>query len=467
MPLELRPYQHDAVLAIRTAFIKGDRRVLYVLPTGGGKSLIFSYVAASTAARAKRVVILGHRQEIVDQISRSLDDMGVSHGMIAAGRTPSVSSTVQIAMVQTLQRRIGKYPPPDLLVVDEAHHSVAGGYKAITEAWPSAFVLGVTATPERLDGRGLIDCYQSLIVGPSIADLTAAKYLAPAVVYAPASPLDLSGVRTVMGDYEERGLSEVMSDRKIVGDAVEHYRTHAAGLPAVAFCVSIAHSEQVAAEFRAAGIRAQHVDGNTERDERRRFIATLGNGGLDVLTNCSLISEGVDVPTLGAAILLRPTKSLAMHLQSVGRALRPAPGKSRAIILDHADNTRRHGLPSADRDWTLEGRKRKPRAAGDEGPAIKQCPACYAMCDRAERACPACGEPFVVAPREIVTEAGQLVEYTESLPQGSESWLVSAPLRECLAWAHKADYEARVHQIAKARGYERGWAFHQIQRRRA
>ena len=201
-----------------------------------------------------------------------------------------------------------------------------------------------------------------MVIGPGVAELTRLGFLAPALVYAPELGPDISGVRTIAGDYDRGALARVMADRKIVGDAVEHYGRLAPGKPAIAFCCSIEHSQLVAARFQRGGWRAAHVDGDTPADERRERIAALGSGGIDVLTNCSLFGEGVDVPALGAAILLRPTKSLALHLQMVGRPLRPAEGKDHAIILDHAGNSFRHGLPSDERGWSLASKQRRKGA---------------------------------------------------------------------------------------------------------
>ncbi|UHC14450.1 hypothetical protein LRS73_18045 [Methylobacterium currus] len=238
-------------------------------------------------------------------------------------------------------------------------------------------MLGVTATPERSDGRGLAEIFDEMVIGPSVADLIALKHLVRPIVYAPSTRSALSSVETRMGDYDRAQLAEVMSSAALVGDVVAHYRRLAAGLPAVAFYMNRAHSELVAERFRAAAISAAHVDGNTPRDDRRAMLAALGTGGLQVLTNCGLVSEGVDVPVIGAAILLWPTKSLALYLQLVGRALRPSPGKDRSVILDHAGNSLGHGLPEAARDWSLEAKPRRAHTAVPEAAGrLRRCPAC-------------------------------------------------------------------------------------------
>ncbi len=200
------------------------------------------------------------------------------------------------------------------------------------------------------------------------------------------------------GDYAADELAEAMSDKALVGNAIEHYGRLCRGVPAVAFCVGIGHSRAVAERFNAAGFRAAHVDGETDKEERRRLIAALGTGDLDVLTNAGLISEGVDVPAIGAAILLRPTQSLGLYLQQVGRALRPAPGKTEAIILDHAGNSLAHGLPDEAREWSLDDKPRRQREGRPAKPRC--CPACRVMNRPGASTCKGCGSPLRPEPEE-------------------------------------------------------------------
>lgn len=457
----LRPYQAEAVERLRDAYRAGARAPLLVLPTGGGKTIVFSHVATETARRGKRVLILAHRRELIRQASAKLTAAGVAHGIVAPGHTPT-RDAVQVASVQTLQRRLRdpRYAAPDLIVIDEAHHAVAGQWAEIVAAYPDARLLGVTATPARLDGRGLGrevgGCFDAMVLGPSIADLMAEGFLSPARVFAPAEAPDLSGVRTRGGDYEATALASAMAAPQIVGNAVEHYARHAAGQPAIAFSPSVAHAEATAEAFRAAGWRAVAASGSTATAERDAAIAGLGDGRVQVLCSCDLISEGLDVPAVGAVILLRPTKSLGLYLQQVGRGLRPAPGKEALIVLDHAGNTLTHGLPDADREWTLAGKKKRER---DAVPPVRQCPECYAMHAPAPK-CPECGHVYETAPREIEHVEGVLEEIDgERLAR-----LRAAPLRQLL---REAKDRGALQEIAQARGYKPGWVWHVLQQRRA
>jgi superfamily II DNA or RNA helicase len=221
--------------------------------------------------------------------------------------------------VATLVRRLDRTAPPDLIVIDECHHAVAGFWRKSLSAWPQAKVLGVSATPERLDGKSLDDIFEELVLGPSIAELIEQEFLAPFTVFAPAKAPDLSGIRTRAGDYAVDQLAGAMSREVVIGGAVDEYARICPGVPAIAFCVDIMHSKMVAERFTARGYRAAHVDGTTETEERRAPIAGLGSGDIQVLCNCGLISEGLDVPSVVAAILLRPTKSRTLKAPIASR----------------------------------------------------------------------------------------------------------------------------------------------------
>jgi superfamily II DNA or RNA helicase len=458
--IALRDYQQRAVEAVRDAYRQGARAPLLVAPTGAGKTVMFSYVASSTAARGRRVLILAHRRELIRQASRKLRETGVQHGIIAPGHT-ATRDLVQVASVQTLGRRLTdpRYEAPDLIVIDEAHHAVAGQWATVCSAYPNARLLGVTATPERLDGRGLGvevgGAFDTMVTGPTVAELIEGGFLTPSRVFAPAEAPDLTGVRTRGGDYEAGALASAMVKPQIVGDAVNHYAKHAAGQPAILFSPSVAHAEAMAEAFRAAGFKAVAASGASEMSVRDAAIAGLGTGAVQVLCSCDLISEGLDVPAVSAVILMRPTKSLGLFLQQVGRGLRPAPGKTHLLILDHAGNTLKHGLPETPRDWTLEGRPKK--AKKDDVPPARQCPKCFAVHPPAP-ACTMCGHAYVAVAREIQHVEGELSE----LSGDRLAALKTRPLREVL---RGADTEDQLKEIAKARGYKHGWVRHIMRER--
>jgi superfamily II DNA or RNA helicase len=492
MPINLRPYQTQLITDIRLQYQLGKRTVLAVLPTGGGKTVCFSYIAQSAAKKGNRVCILVHRAELLDQASRSLTAMGVTHGRIAAGRSMDLSHAVQVASVQTLARRLHKLPGEffQLLVVDEAHHTNAGQWATVIRHFQIAHVLGVTATPCRGDGRGLGDHYQAMVQGPSAAWLTDNGYLANARVLAPPG-FNTTGLRKRMGDFDAKQAEERVGT--IMGDCVSHYRKHLTGQTAIAFCCSVAHAEAVAALFMSQGIPAASIDGTMSNDCRRDLLQALGSGRLKVLTSCSLIGEGVDVPSVGGCILLRPTQSVSLHLQMIGRCLRPGHGKT-AVVLDHVGNTLRLGHHLEDRDWTLDGAKKRDR---EQAPSVKVCPVCFSTSMSAAQVCPDCGHVFAPQEtRELKVVEGELVEHGALPPAGpyrvgdivdgyhkvtevlEDGWLTCVDgTGEWRAHQSEVRFTSRpdstrerkreqgtaqsledLRKLAQQRGYKRGWA---------
>ncbi|MFP4561584.1 MAG: DEAD/DEAH box helicase [Thiohalorhabdus sp.] len=471
MPLTLRGYQQEGVDALRGVLRGGAWAPLYVLPTGGGKTAVFTYITESAGAKGREVWILVHRKELVIQASRSLAQFGVAHGIIAPHDKVRAAMSdhmdrfgqslvdqfarIHVASVQTLVRRLDKIRrPPDLLVIDEAHHAPAGQWAKIIDAFPRAVRLGVTATPVRSDGQGLGQHFDALVQGPSISQLIEEGYLSPPTVYAPPSQLNLDGVHTRKGDYVTKEVAERVDTPKVTGDAVAHYGRICPGVPAIAFCASVRHAEHVAEEFRAAGWNAASVDGSMDDMQRDRRIRDLGEGKLHVLTSCDIISEGTDVPIVGAALLLRPTKSLGLYLQQVGRALRPYPGKERTIILDHVGNSLVHGPPDEDREWSLEGTGAGEQGRGTkapEGPKTRQCPQCYHV-HKLQLACPACGYEYDDGGRVPEQVEGELTEMTKEQKEALK--------RERKKEVARAKSLEDLQKIEKQRGYKPGWARH-------
>jgi DNA repair protein RadD len=448
--MQLRGYQQRAIDDLRDAYRAGSRAPLLCLPTGGGKTIIFTAIAQSAVARGRQVLILVHRRELLHQASRKLTAIGLDHGLIAAG-IPATSNPIQVASVHTLVRRLPAMDwQPSLVIIDEAHHASAGSWARILQQWPDAYRLGVTATPCRLDGRGLSTAFDSLVQGPTVADLTAGGYLSPARIYAPPVIADLSGLRRRAGDYAVDQAATAMDRPTVTGDAIGHYARLAAGQRAIAFCCSIAHAESVARSFNAAGISAATLLGNTP--DRDAVVAAFDAGTVQILVTVDVVSEGFDIPAASCAILLRPTQSLGLFLQQVGRVLRPAPGKEQALILDHVGNVHRHGFPDDAREWSLADGVR--RAAGKTAPTVRTCPSCYAAFKPAP-ICPCCGyEQPIAKPRIMRQVDGELQElHRESVRQRIAERATKR--REQQAARTLPDLLA----LAKRRGYSPGWAY--------
>lgn len=411
--MKLRDYQEAAISRIRDSFRQGNKRVLLVSPTGSGKTVIFSYVAAGTAKNHKRVLIIAHRRELLKQISKALKAAGVKHAVLTAGYRGIPATPVVVASVFTLAKRLKYWPEPSLIVGDECHHFTPDStWGKVVNHFPNAFLLGVTATPERLDGKGLGLMFDDMVVGPSVAELTAQGFLSPADVYAPSIP-DLNSVRSRAGDYAGTDLEVAMDKPSITGSAVSHYTKLAAGKRACVFCVSVKHAKDVAEDFRRVGYNAHHVDGSMDIDVRDKILSDFESGTVQVLTSCDLISEGFDIPAIEVAILLRPTQSLSLYLQQVGRAIRIHPDKTSTIVLDHAGNTARHGFIDEHRDWELtDGSVRKKREGEQPSPA-RTCPDCYAV-HRPMPVCPKCGHVYKANNRKVEEREGELIQISKS-----------------------------------------------------
>ena len=448
--MQLRGYQQQAISDLRNAYRAGSRAPLLCLPTGGGKTVILATIAAQAAAKGRQVLILVHRRELIHQTASKLQWAGLDHGIIAAGH-PASNHPVQVASVQTLVRRLSRMAwQPSLVIIDEAHHAAAGSWRQILEHWPDAYRLGVTATPCRLDGRGLSEAFDRLVMGPSVADLIAAGFLSAARIYAPPVIADLSGIRRRAGDYANDQAAAAMDRPPVTGDAIAHYQRLAAGQQAIAFCCNVAHAVSVCDAFKTAGINAALLLGDTQ--DRDAVVAQYAAGVIRVLVTVDVVSEGFDVPAASCAILLRPTQSLSLYLQQVGRVLRPAPGKDAALILDHVGNVPRHGFPDDPREWSLaEGVVKR---AGTAAPSVRTCPECYAAFKPAP-ICPLCGAQCApIRSTKIRQIMGELKE------------LKRESVQQRIAQRERAKRERQAARtlpqllaLAKERGYSPGWAY--------
>jgi DNA repair protein RadD len=461
MLVTLRNYQYEAVEKIKVAYRAGRRAPLLVLSTGSGKTVCFCNIAERVARKNHSVYILVHRQELLRQTSDHLEILGVRHGIIAPGHSMT-GDPVQVASVQTLARRLHRLRPPDLVILDEAHHALAGTWQKILSTWASSRILGVTATPIRMDGKGLGvsvgGFFDTLIEGPSIRWLIDNNYLSQPKVFAPPTPVDFKGIRIQGGDYAQTELSARMDKPTITGSAIEHYLRLCPGVPAICFCASVKHAEHVSGQFNEAGIASASLTGELSDGVRKHRIMSLASGQIKVLTACDIVSEGTDIPVVTAAILLRPTQSTGLFLQQVGRALRPHPEKTCAIILDHVGNCLRHGMPDEVRLWSIDdGEVRRKGKKSAAGPRSKNCEKCYAVYSIILRACPQCGHVNTGAEREIKQVDGELREYT-----------TEEIYRERLRRSQGMSRDlGSLLTLAKIRGYKPSWAYHVFNGRKA
>ena len=340
-------------------------------------------------------------------------------------------------------------------VLDEAHHAPARTYRWILEQYPGAAVIGLTATPCRGDGRGLGGIFDTLVEGPQVAELIALGFLVPTKVFAPYVP-DLAGVRVERGDYVEKQLAERMDQHHLVGDITSTWLRLGKGRPTVVFATSVSHSVHIRDQFRSTGVLAEHIDGTTPAEDRDAILALLAAGKIDVVTNCAVLTEGWDSPSTACIIIARPTRSLGLFRQMVGRALRPFPGKSDALVLDHAGATFEHGFVEEPVAWTLSPDRRAvspaqiARSLG-HAPLLTTCPECSGV-RRQGRPCPCCGwrpQPKPVAVEMVDGELGEV----------SREGIVTAPPDD------RELFYRQLLWIALDRDYKPAWAAYKYEAR--
>jgi len=411
-------YQDQIDLLDRTrAALRSSKSVLMQAATGSGKTVISAAMLAGALERGRTCLFNVPRRELLQQTSNTLDEFGIPHSFISSGREYNPHSRIHISTTETLARRLDTAPSKDLVITDECHFgsnslgAIIGHYKA-----QGSFNVGLSATPTKLSGRGLGCWFDDMVCGESVSWLIENGRLSRYRLFAPDTP-DLSMIKTVAGEYAKGQLSDRMEDdRVLIGHAVDHYKRLASGRINMTFCVSRKHSEITNEQFRAAGIPSACVDGETPDIERRHIFRALARRELLNVCNVELCTFGFDLSaaagedvTIESLSILRPTQSLALYSQIIGRALRRKP--EAAIICDHAGNTRIHGLPDAERKWTLADDPRISRKGSERALPVRQCPQCD-MVHRPAPSCPECGYVYPVQYRDIDEVDGELAEVT-------------------------------------------------------
>ncbi len=407
----------------------------FTLRLSAGKSVIAADMAKKTTDNGKRVLFLIHRQELADQIKRTFEWWDVDMNLCRVG------------MVQTITRRVQKIHKPGLIIVDEGHHGLANGYKNILSYFSDVHSVSITATPIRLNGGGLGDVNDKLIVGVNAKWLIENKYLAPFKYYAPTIT-DLTGLHVQHGEYITEEVVKALNTSAIYGDVIAYYRQLSDNKKAICYCASVEHSKAMAEQFSAAGIPASHVDGETPKDDRKRIVNDFRIGKIKILCNCEILGEGMDIADCETVILLRPTKSLSLYIQQSMRSMRYLPDKE-AIIIDHVGNYARFGLPDQDREWNLTPKKVGKKEESEI--KVRQCPECYFVHEAAP-VCPHCGFVYPIKGRTLdeIKETrleqitGIVLDYTTPDSCGT--------LQELQAYG-------------KNHGFRPGWSFYQAKRR--
>jgi superfamily II DNA or RNA helicase len=414
--------------------------VLLVSPAGSGKSVVIADIAKKVTEKGGRVLFMVHRQELVNQIRESF----------AANEVNLARCTIMT--VGKVKNRLDELPTPTLIITDETHHSLAKTYQTIYDYYSDTPRLGFSATPWRLNGKGLGNVYDSMVEGPTVEWLIKNNYLAPYDYYS-VNLIDESKLsKSSTGDYTNKSIDEAVG-HTIYGDVIKTYLEKAKDQQTIVYAHSIDFSKQVAQQFNQAGIIAKHCDSKTPKSERDKIMSDFKAGKIKILCNVDLISEGFNVPDCSCVIMLRPTESLVLFVQQAMRCMRYKSDK-RATIIDHVANYTRFGLPDTDRQWTLDDREKKQKSNTDITSPIKTCTNCFAVISGTSRVCPLCGHEIEIAATEIEVDQSAEIQKIENNFRLQTNYIVTKKVSELNSYAELKTY-------AKAKNYKNGWIYFQ------
>lgn len=464
----LRPYQNKAIDDLRRTLSRRRRRIILQLATGSGKTRIAAEITRLLTHKSegqKHALFLAPRRELVTQAADRIMQHGIEPGIIMAGESSAPDRTVQVASFDTLHARAIRssrilLPPADLILVDECHLALADSRKQVLSSYPDAWIIGLTATPARGDGRGLGEMFDAIVRGPSIRELTADGHLVPLRYFAPAKP-DLERIKLDRdGDYQAKELGHRMNAPALIGDIVVQWKRIAQGRSTVVFCVDRRHAMNVLQAFLAAGVAAEELDATTPDKERKQILRRVADGTTTVLVNVFILSYGVDIPRLSCAVLARPTRNITLYLQTVGRVMRPCreTGKTDAIIIDHAGAVADNGFADADIPWSLASKTPVKELLQhhhelQETPKPIECPNCRAVF-HGQRKCPVCGTQVVAGRDPIPMYQVDLEELRR------QEQKVQRKRNRTYNVQRKHDTYATIRAYGDAHGYKPGWAFH-------
>ena len=434
----LRDYQEDIFSKSIQAFKDGARGICCVLPCRSGKSYIMARMIRGARGN---VLVLAHRHTLIHQHKELLKSLGV------------LTNKVRVESVFTEAKRLGRFSPSDvdLIIIDEAHLSEASSYRKVCDYYNCRRVL-FTATPARLDGKPLT-LADTLITGITAEELIQKGAISEYDYYAPDLNLDLDHVSLVAGEYNNGELSDLMCQTAIYGDVLKYYRELGEGRQAIAYCVSVKHSEETAKMFIENGISAVSIDGSMSQKERNKKMDLFRSGKVQILCNCNLISEGVTLPNASVALLLRPTQSLPLFIQQACRVLTPVEGK-KAVIVDFVNNIQKHGFPTENHRWSLSTPVKKRKEFNEDGTlSIRQCEVCF-RCFQGKK-CPYCGTEHIPKGRELKQMKEVELKRMEEI-QKEELEEQKKQARREVGTARTLD---DLRKIQVARGYAPGWVW--------
>ena len=455
----LRGYQDDIVHGVRKEIAKGNNRPVVVAPTGSGKTHIATSIIAGCEANRKSTLFFAPRRELIYQTANKFYDYGLDLGMIMHGEGYRLHERHQVASFDTVHARSIRssrlaMPEADVVIVDEAHLSMSDGRQAILEHYKDKIVIGLTATPALGDGSGLGSYYNGMVNEVSVRELMDQGYLVEPEYYAPTT-FDLQGVKQTRADYQVNSLASRVDRPELIGQITDNWLRLAGGRRTVVFCTTIAHSMHVCAEFNAMGVKAEHVDANTESEERQEIFNRVRSGETTVLCNVFVASYGLDIPPVEVCVLARPTKNLSLYIQTCGRVLRPSPetGKTKATIIDHTGAVKMHGFLDDPVPWSLNcddirEDKRREEANKKEKKEVV-CHVC-ATVFKAAKECPKCGAELQRAAKEISATDDKLQKVDQNIKE--------KPANREYSYQRKQEFFNMLLYYCRGKGYKDGWA---------
>ncbi|BAQ92517.1 putative helicase [uncultured Mediterranean phage uvMED] len=441
--MNLRPYQQQSIDGLRAVFAKGKKSAVLCVPTGGGKTMVFTTLVKSVIQKGLKAMIICDRKELIGQAEFNLNRLGLFPTIIAPGYKQTLNN-VYLASVDTLRRR--EIPAVNVVIVDEAHkQSFDNTIKRIREEQPNTLIIGATATPLRTGKQTALDeIYEDIVEPITIKELLEQGYLVPCKTY--AAKMDLSKIKMRGGDYATDALYNEFNKSQLYDGMIENYEKFAKGTKTIVFNVNVQHSKNTVEKFREAGYIAEHVDGATPKAKRKQILDDFSSGKIQILSNCSVLTTGYDEPSIQTVIVNRATKSLPLWLQMTGRGSRLFEGKKFFTILDMGGNCYTHGLWNDEREWYLQKKRKKTEGVAP----VKLCPSCEAMNHASARVCSECAEPFPIKEKKL--QKADFVE-VKGKRGGSEGINLKKMSRK------------ELHAYAKKMGYSSGWVYHQSKNR--
>ena len=435
--MKLRDYQEELVDGIKQSMIAGNHSIIVQSPPRSGKTVVMAHIAKGATDKGNTILFFSHRKEINEQVVNTFKRNGVDMNLV------TIDSVTKVA------RNLDRIQEPSIILIDEAHHVKAKTYLKIIEHFSNSVVLMFTGTPARLDGSGFDDIADDIVLGKPVKWLQDNGNIAPFKYYAP-SLIDTTNLKKRGGEFTKKSVDDTMK-RVIYGDVIRHYEKLAKGKQAIVYTHSVETSESVSNTFKKNGYTSIAISGKTPPEVRERAMQAFRDGKLTIMVNCELFTEGIDLPNVDVCIMLRPTQSLSLYLQFAMRALNPRDGKT-AIIIDHVGNVDRHGLPNADREWSLKGVNKTKKKLKLGEPTTRTCDECYATFWSAERICPMCGHENKPTKEEVeIIREIELEERRQEVASKVETFVTS----------DQCQTVEELKEFAKQHGYKPGWVYYQ------